>query len=159
LAGAAVGRALRLDNPYRLATPLGRSAQSVSLTAPYADFTVGWTRGGVSRVQHGVALVGSVALAGVRQSALAPSYLAVLRPDARWHLRSRFGPSAVLAPDPTVGLEGAFGGAGYVRAGVALSIELSGSVFYGAATREHERTSIPVIGLSVGGLVDHEVWP
>ncbi len=141
-----------------MATPLGRTAESVSLTAPYADFAIGWSRGGVSRVQHGVALVGSVALAGVRQSALAPSYLAVLRPDARWHLRSRLGPSAVLAPDPTAGLEAAIGVAGYLRAGMALTVEFSGSVFYGAATREHERTTIPLVGLSVGGLVDYEVW-
>jgi len=158
LASAALGRALRFDNPYRLATPLGETPASVSATAPYVDLAVGWSRGGPSRIQHGAVLAWSVAVAGVRQSALAPGYLAVLRPVARWHLRWRLGPSAVLEPDPTVGWEAAVGGAWYARAGMGLTVELSGSVFYGAATREHERTTIPLAGLSFGWIVDYEVW-
>ncbi len=158
LASAALGRALRFNNPYRLATPLGETPASLSATAPFVDLAVGWTRGGLSRIQHGALLGWSVAVAGVRQSALVPGYLAVMRPVARWHLRWRLGPSAVLEPDPTVGVEAAVGGAWYARAGMGLTVELSGSAFYGAATRERERTVIPLAGLSVGWFVDYEVW-
>jgi hypothetical protein len=41
---------------------------------------------------------------------------------------------------------------------MGLTVELSGSAFYGAATRERERTGDPLAGLSVGWFVDYAVW-
>ena len=40
-----VGDGLRFNNPYRLATPLGSSAESVSRTAAYADIGAAATLG------------------------------------------------------------------------------------------------------------------
>jgi hypothetical protein len=158
LATVMVGRSLRLNNPYRLATPLGATPESLSLTAPYLDLAVGWTTGPLAGLQHGAMLGSSVALAGIRQQTVTPGYLAVLRPSVRWHLRSRLGVPVVLGPDTTAGIEAGVGGAWYARAGLGLSAEVSGSLFFGAATPQRERTTIPLIGLSIGGVLDFEGW-
>src|SRR4051794_8601691 len=64
-ATALVGSGLRLNNPSRLATPLGESAESVSRTATYTDIGVAATLGNPLGVQHGIALRVSFSLAGV----------------------------------------------------------------------------------------------
>ncbi|MBN2195587.1 MAG: hypothetical protein JW751_22395 [Polyangiaceae bacterium] len=153
-----MGRALRLNNPYRLSTPLGKTAESVSVTAPYLDLALGWTRGPVGGLQHGSTVGFSSALTGVSQHVVTPAYLALWRPGPRWHARGRLGVPVVLNPDVTTGIETAIAAAWYARAGLGLTAELSGSLFFGAATHERERTAIPLVGLSLGGVVDYEVW-
>ena len=58
LASLSVGRGLRFNNPYRLARPLGDSAESVSLAATYLDLGLGLLFGGRD-FRHGVALGGA----------------------------------------------------------------------------------------------------
>src|SRR5262249_5432204 len=50
------GTGLRFNNPYRLATPLGSDAESVSRTAAYVDLGLGATFGSPLGFQHGAAL-------------------------------------------------------------------------------------------------------
>jgi hypothetical protein len=65
----------------------------------------------------------------------------------------------VLNPDPNVGGELAFGGAYLLTAGLGLQAEIVGNIFYGAATWEKKITSIPMISLQAGLVVDFEVLP
>ena len=55
------GEGLRFNNPYRLATPLGGDAESVSRTAPYVDIGFAATFGHPLGLQHGAALRTTVA--------------------------------------------------------------------------------------------------
>ena len=59
------GAGLRFNNPYRLATPLGDSAESVSRTATYGDLGFGIVLGNPAKFLHGGALRVSFALEGV----------------------------------------------------------------------------------------------
>jgi hypothetical protein len=155
----AVGGGLRLDNPYRLATPLGDSYASLSATAPYVDLLLGIATGRPTGVQQGGALAFTAALAGVAQHALRPDYIAVVRPGPRWHARARAGVPIVLDPDVTAGLEVAVAAGWYASAGLGLTAELVSSLFFGAATPERDRTLIPVVGIAVGAFADYERWP
>src|ERR1700733_1730099 len=110
-----VGDGPRFNNPYRLATPLGSSAESVSRTAAYADLGAAVTLGNPAGLQHGVAMRMSFALEGVRQAVLTPAYLAWKRWRA-WAVYGRAGLPIVLSPDATWGLE-AGGGAGWFGGG------------------------------------------
>jgi hypothetical protein len=73
------GDGLRFNNPYRLSTPLGSNAESVSRTAPYIDLGLGATFGNPLGFQHGAALRTSAALSGVGQVVMTPSYLGYRR--------------------------------------------------------------------------------
>src|SRR5262245_58391121 len=63
------GRGVRFNNPYRLATPLGDTAESVSLAATYLDLG-GALLFGPGDFRHGVSLGGAVALQGIGQLVL-----------------------------------------------------------------------------------------
>jgi hypothetical protein len=74
-------------------------------------------------------------------------------------LLSRLGVPIVTRPDVNAGLEGAFGALWFATAGTGITAEFVGSMFYGAATRERDRTAIPVASLQIGVFLDYEVIP
>lgn len=150
------GRGLRFNNPYRLATPLGDTAESVSLAATYLDLG-GALLFGPGDFRQGVALSGSVALQGIGQLVLTPSYLALFGVSDDVALRGRAGIPIVVAPDTTAGLEGAVGASLGVAYGLGVVAELIGSIFFGAATDERSITTIPMLSLQLGICFDHQV--
>ena len=150
---------MRFNNPYRLATPLGSTPESLSLTSTYADIGVGATLGAPEGLQHGASLHLSAALAGVPQEVLTPSYMALYRFPPEFEVWGRAGLPLILEPDLNLGYELAVGGAWLATASLGLTAELVGDVFYGAATQDQAITTIPVLSLQVGLLVDYEVLP
>ncbi len=159
LGSIAVGRGLRFNNPYRLATPLGRTPESLSLTATYVDLALGATVGRVGAPWHGVVTHLSVAAQGVSQQTITPSYLQLWRAAPRWLLLGRLGVPVVTRPDVNAGLEGAVGALWRVTGGTGVTAEVVGSLFYGAATRERDPTAIPLVSLQLGVFLDYEVIP
>lgn len=155
----AFGRGLRFNNPYRLATELGASAESVSATAPYLDLGTGIAFGPPDGIQHGGALHYTVALAGVSQQVLTPSYLIAYRGPRRFLAYGRLGPSFILTPDPTVGGELAGGFAWFLTSRIGLSSEAIFDVFYGAGTLQKGITTYPILSGQLGLIVDYEVLP
>jgi hypothetical protein len=153
-----VGDGLRFNNPYRLATVLGGSAQSVSRTASYMDVGAAVTLGDPARSGHGVAVRVSVALEGTRQSVVTPSYL-FQRRFGPWGAYARAGVPLVLSPDTTWGVEGAAGAIRFIRAGIGIAAELVGDVFYGAGTREVATPAYPVLSAQLGLWLSWEAMP
>jgi hypothetical protein len=152
------GTGLRFNNPYRLATPLGSDAESVSRTAGYVDVGLGATLGNPLGLQHGVSLRTTVALEGVGQTLMTPSYL-VWR---RWRALAAFGRAGiplVLTPEVTWGLEASAGGVFYFLGGIGVVAEIVGDVFYGAGTRDVATASYPVLSGQLGILGSYEVLP
>jgi hypothetical protein len=154
-----LGKGFRLNNPYRLATPLGDQAESVSWSATYLDLGVGAAFGPPDSLQHGGQVSLSVALDGIAQEVLALSYVALLPLGEHALLRGRAGMPIVLEPDANVGMELAAGCAWFLTGGLGLSAELVGSLFYGAATLDKPSTAIPLISLELGVWADYEVLP
>lgn len=159
MGAVAVGRGLRLNNPYRLSTELGSSGESLSLTATYADFSLAGLLGNPDGLQHGFSLHVSTALDGIAQQVVTPSYIAAVRLPPRWLVYGRAGTPIVVDPDTSLGFELAGGGAWFASAGIGITAELVGSLFYGAATEQAAVTVIPVVSLQLGVLVDYEVLP
>jgi len=159
LGAVAVGQGLRFNNPYRLQTQLGSTGESLSLSAPYLDWSLGVTSGDPNGLQHGGALHYSEALAGISQSVLTPSYLVVLCATARWLGRGRVGIPVVLRPDTAGGVEAALGFGWHVTAGFGIAGEVIGSLFYGAATHDTAVTKIPMLSFQLGAFADYEVLP
>jgi hypothetical protein len=155
---AFVGDGLRFNNPYRLATVLGSTAESLSRTAAYTDLGGAILIGNPSVIAHGLVLRVSVALEGVPQSVLVPSYMALHR-FGPWALYGRAGAPIVLTPDTTFGVEGGAGGVWFVRAGIGIAAELVGDVFYGAGTREVATPAYPVLSGQAGLWLSWEVLP
>jgi hypothetical protein len=153
-----VGRGLRFNNPYRLEAPLGDTAESLSLAATYLDMGVGVSFGR-REFRHGALLAGSVALQGIGQFVLTPSYLAQLGLTESWGLRGRVGVPIVVAPDTTAGLEAAVGASWLMAYGLGALVELVGDVFFGAATDQTSITTIPMLSLQIGVFFDHQVLP
>ncbi len=153
-----VGAGLRFNNPYRLATPLGASAESVSRTPFYADLGVAALLGAPRGFQHGLDLGVALALEGVRQSVLTPSYLLYRRKGA-FAGAARLGTPVVLTPDVTVGAELALSATYFFRAALGARAELIGDVFYGAGTVERKVPAYPMLSLALGVVVVYEVLP
>lgn len=158
-AGAALGRGLRLNNPYRLATPLGERSDGLSLSATYADYFVAAALGGANGWQHGGAFGLSSALQGVAQQVITPSYLLLRRVARATWLSGRAGVPIVLGPDTTWGIEGAVGASRLLTGTLGFSAELVGSVFYGAAVQDRAVTAIPIVSLELGLVADWELLP
>ena len=158
LATAFVGDGLRFNNPYRLAAVLGRSAESLSRTASYADVGAAVAFGDPAYAANGIALRVSVALEGVPQSVLTPSYL-LFRRSGAWAVYGRAGVAVVLSPDTTWGIEGAAGGVWFARAGIGVAAELVGDVFYGAGTRDVAEPVYPVLSAQGGLLLSWQALP
>jgi len=155
----AFGRGIRFNNPYRLATELGASAESLSATAPYLDLGTAVAFGAPDGIQHGGALHLSIALAGVSQQVLTPSYLLAYRGPRRFLAYGRLGPSFVLTPDPTFGGELAGGFAWFLTSRIGVSGEAIFDIFYGAGTPRKGITTYPILSGQLGLLVDYEVLP
>lgn len=155
-----LGKGLRFNNPYRLATPLGDSSESLSLTAAYYDLALGVVRGPARGLGHGAVLHLSIAAQGIPQEVLSLSYTALERlGNGRTLLFGRAGIPIVLEPDLTGGLEAALGAAYMISAGLGVQGELVGSLYYGAATPDHSVSTIPVLSAQLGLFIDYEVLP
>jgi hypothetical protein len=155
----ALGRGIRFNNPYRLATPLGDDAESLSLTATYFDGSVSATFGDPDGFQHGGSVHLSIALDGVRQEVATPSYVLLHRLGPSAMAYARAGLPLVMGPDVNLGYELALGGAWLFTGGIGATAELVGDLYYGAATQERAASAIPVLSLQLGVLVDYEVLP
>lgn len=152
------GTGLRFNNPYRLATPLGDDAESVSRTAGYVDVGIAGTLGNPLGLQHGAALRTTAAVEGVGQVLMTPSYFAW----RRWRSFAAFGRAGVplvLTPEVTWGLEASAGGAWFFLGGVGVVAEVVGDLFYGAGTREVAAATYPVLSGQLGLLGTYEVLP
>lgn len=156
-ASLSLGRGLRFNNPYRLSKPLGDTAESVSLSATYLDAGLGILFPMAASLEHGAALDALVALDGIDQFGLTPSYLLQYSssPHLRWH--ARLGLPIVVAPDASLGLEAALGPSVPIAYGLGLTAELVGSVFFGAATEQKSVTTIPMLALQLGITFDNHV--
>jgi hypothetical protein len=158
LGSLSLGRGLRFNNPYRLETPLGDTAESLSLAATYLELGLALLIG-ERDFRHGPLLGGGVALQGIGQFVLTPSYLAEFGLTDMLELRGRLGVPIVVAPDTTLGLEAGFGSSLALAYGVGALVELVGSVFFGAATDQTSITTIPMLSLQVGVFFEHQVSP
>jgi hypothetical protein len=159
LGGLYLGRGLRFNNPYRLRTQLGDSAESLSLGATYLDLHLGRTFSEPDGFEHGLTVHLSIATDGIRQEVVTPSYLLVKRLSPRVLSYGRAGFPIVLEPDASVGLEAGLGAAYFLTANLGLGLELSASLFYGAATIDKALTLIPVTSLALGVFFDWERLP
>ncbi len=159
LLGLGFGGGLRFNNPYRLATQLGPTAESMSTTAPYTMLSAALTFGKPDGLQHGAFVGASFALSGVSQSVLVPAYMFVYRGPRRVLGYGRAGAAIVLSPDPNVGGEVALGGALFVTGGLGVVLDVTGNVFYGASTWQKTYPVYPVLSASLGLLVDLEILP
>jgi hypothetical protein len=155
----ALGKGLRFNNPYRLATPIGDSPESVSFTAAYLDLGIGAAYGPVDGFQHGGELALGIATDGISQQVLGLSYVLVYPVLDDVLLRGRGGFPIVLGPDANIGFELAAGGAWLFTGGIGVTAELTGSLFYGAATLDKTTTAIPMLALELGLWLDYEVFP
>lgn len=153
-----VGRGLRFNNPYRLSTPLGDTAESVSVAATYLDLGAAVLFGS-RRFRHGFSLGGDVALQGIAQVVMTPSWLAQFGVSEVLGVQGRVGVPIVVAPDTTSGLEAALGSSLVTEHGLGALVELVGSVYFGAGTDQTSITSIPLLSLQVGLFFEHEVLP
>jgi hypothetical protein len=155
-----LGKGLRFNNPYRLATPLGDTPESLSSTASYFDIGLGVVRGPGRGLAHGAALHLSIAAQGIPQEVMSLSYLALARvADGRLLLLGRAGIPLILQPDLGGGVEAAFAAAFLLRAGIGVQSELVGSLYYGAGTLDRSVTTIPVVSLQLGLFFEYEVLP
>lgn len=158
LLSLAVGRGLRFNNPYRLERPLGDSAESISLAATYLDIGAALLFG-QRDFRHGASLGGDVALQGIGQLVLTPSYLAQFGLSDGLGVSGRVGVPLVVAPDTSLGLEAAVGSNLALAYGLGAQLELVGSVYFGAATDETSITTIPMLSLQLGVFFEHGVSP
>lgn len=157
-ATAFVGDGLRFNNPYRLSTILGSDAQSLSRTAVYADLGGALVLGDPLTLAHGLSLRASISMEGVPQAVMTPAYLAFHR-WGPWSVYGRVGPSIVLTPDTTWGIEGGAGGVWFPRAGIGLAAELVGDLFYGAGTHDVQVATYPVMSAQAGLWLSWEALP
>ncbi|MFO0672798.1 MAG: hypothetical protein U0235_24810 [Polyangiaceae bacterium] len=154
----AVGTGLRFNNPYRLATPLGNDAESVSRTATYLDLGAGVRFGSPAWFQHGPLMRMSFSLEGVHQEVLTPGY-AVCRAFRAFEPCVRVGVPLVLRPDANVGVEAGVALHYFVRAGIGVMAEGVGDLFYGAGTREVAYPAYPMLSIQGGLVVALEALP
>lgn len=134
-------------------------AESVSATAGYLDLGAGVAFGAPAGLQHGGALHLSVALAGVSQQVLTPTYFVAYRGAHRYLAYGRLGPSIILTPDPTLGGELAVGFGWFLNAHIALAGEAVADVYYGAGTPDVGIVTYPLLSGQLGLLFDYEVLP
>jgi hypothetical protein len=155
----ALGKGFRFNNPYRLATPLGDSPESVSFTAAYLDLGLGAAYGPADGFQHGGEVALGIATDGISQQVLGLSYVLIYPVLDGMLLRGRGGFPIVLGPDANIGFELGIGGAWLFTGGIGATAELTGSLFYGAATLDKSTTAIPLLAVELGLWLDYEVFP
>jgi hypothetical protein len=154
-----LGKGLRFNNPYRLATPIGDGPESVSFTAAFVDVGIGAAYGSASGFQHGGEVALGIATDGISQQVLGLSYVLLYPVHDDILLRGRGGFPIVLGPDSNIGFELGAGAAWLVTGGIGVTAELTGSLFYGAATLDKSTTTIPLLALELGVWLDYEVFP
>ena len=157
-ASVMAGTGVRFNNPYRLATPLGSDAESVSRTAGYIDLGIAMTVGNPLGFQHGAALRTTIALEGVGQVVLTPSYFGW----RRWGALAAYGRAGIpviVTPDTTWGLEGALGAAFFFLGGIGVCAEVIGDVVWGAGTRDVSTATYPILSGQLGFIGSYEVFP
>ena len=159
LSTASIGESIRFNNPFRLEHQLGDTGESLSRTPLYANLGFGLTLGDPEGLQHGLALQWNRSLSGLPQHVVTPAYLLMLDGGRPWLWFARAGVPIILNPDPNAGGELSIGGAYLLTAGIGVQAELVGNVFYGAATWEKKVTTIPMLSLQAGLIVDYEVLP
>ena len=115
------------------------------------------TFGAPGGLEHGAALRITFAAEGVPQSVVAPSYLAWWRARPGVALYGRLAVPLVVTPSVTWGLEAGAGTVWFARAGLGLSFEVVGDVFYGAATQEVRAAAYPVVSGQLGVVIAYEV--
>ena len=152
------GTGLRFNNPYRLSTPLGDDAESISRTNAYVDIGLAMTLGNPLGFQHGAALRTTVGVEGVGQVVMTPSYFLWRRKGALAAF-GRAGIPLVLTPDATLGLEAGVGGVFFFLGGIGVVAEVVGDVFYGTGTREVATATYPVLSGQLGLMGTYEVLP
>lgn len=152
------GTGIRFNNPYRLATPLGDDAESLSRTAAYVDLGGAVLFGAPSLVQHGPSLRMAIAVEGIAQQVFSPGYVVCKQWRAVMPC-ARVAIPVVLAPSSNVGAEIGLGATYFVRSGIGLSVEGVGDLFYGASTRDTKYPAYPVLSLQGGLVVSYEVLP
>lgn len=152
------GTGLRFNNPYRLATPLGEDAESISRSSAYVDLGLAMTLGNPLGFQHGAALRTTMAVEGAGQVVMTPSYFLWRRRGALAAF-GRAGIPLVLTPDATWGFEGAVGGAFFFLGGVGLVAEITADVFYGAGTTDVATATYPMLSGQLGLIGTYEVLP
>jgi hypothetical protein len=157
--GAAIGKGMRFNNPYRLSTQLGESAESVSLTAAYIDFSLGLALGDFDGLQHGGMVHFGTSLEGVSQTFVSASYVALYRGPSPFMFYGRVGPSVLITPDVNVGGEIAASATWLFTGALGLTSELVFDLYYGAATLDSTFSVLPVLSFQLGVLVDFEVLP
>ncbi|MEM9693461.1 MAG: hypothetical protein AAGA56_13010 [Myxococcota bacterium] len=153
------GGALRFNNPFRLARPLGDTEESISATAPYHDLGVSFAFGPPTGLRHGASLRLALALEGVAQQAFGVAYFTSYRFSDMWLGYGRLGISILAEPDANVGGQLALGAVWYFTGAAGLSLETVGDLYYGAATLESDVSTIPLLGLQGGLVLDWEVLP
>ncbi len=158
-AGFGVGKGLRLNNPFRLQTQLGSSPQSLSATATTLDVEVAALLGNPSGWHHGLALASAIALEGVPQQVVVPSYATALPLGPRFWWRGRLGVALVTQPDFNAGLELGTQVVALVRAGLGAYLGVVYARYWGAATDQTQATSIPIVAAQVGATLIYEVLP
>lgn len=155
----AFGDGLRFNNPYRLSTQLGQTAESLSLTSAYIDLGAGFALGPPNGLQHGAALRFSAALSGVSQQVLTPSYFVAVHGPRRTLAFGRAGTPILLSPDAGVGAELGAGIGYFLTAKVGLFGEVVGDLFYGAGTFDVKYAVYPVLSAQLGLIIDAEILP
>jgi hypothetical protein len=153
------GLGLRFNNPYRLQTELGDDSDGLSLTSGYLDLGLGAALGNPHGWQHGAVAHLSLATQGVTQEVISLGYLSLLPLGRRLLGMGRFSVPLVIEPDFGGGVELGAGAAYYLAAGLGLSAELVGSVFFGAATWENDPTIWPIVSMQLGVFAEYEVLP
>jgi hypothetical protein len=155
-AAAFFGDGLRFNDPFRLATVLGSSAEQVSRTPSYVDLAASITLGDPRKFQPGFSLHVSLGLEGVQQTVVSPSFVLYRRfRDVAAY--ARVGTPIIATPETTWGMEGALGGVWFVRGGIGVIAEIVGDLFYGAGTREVSAAAYPVLSGQLGLTIAWEV--
>lgn len=154
-----VGRGLRFNNPYRLQTPLGSDASSVSVTASTLDFKIAGLLGDPFGWHQGMSLAASLSLQGVPQQVITPSYQLAYPLSGRFWWRGHLGAAIVTQPDANIGFELGSGLVGLVRAGLGVHLGLVYAQFWGAATPESGASPIPILAGQLAATLQYEVLP
>ena len=154
-----LGRGVRFNNPFRLATELGSGPESVSLIAPYADLGLAFSYGPPDSIQHGASVHLSVTMAGVTGVAVAPGYQLTYRGPRSFLAYGRIAPIVALAPDLDLGGEIAGGFGWFLTGHLAVAAELVFDTWLGAGTHHVAVATYPVLAGQLGLLVDYELLP
>jgi hypothetical protein len=154
-----LGKGVRFNNPFRLQTQLGSTAESLSLSAAYLDLRAMAQTGNPFGWHYGVAVSASLAVEGISQQVITGSF-ATGRPlsDYFW-LNGSLGCPLILGPDLNAGLELGVEASYWPRAGWGMYLGGVWDQFWGAATDESEAVSIPIVALQAGISVRYEVLP